>query len=68
MKLQEIFMKHGISLFDNAENLRNPIDILEDMYLKLGSRDFTLLMSEIMEEEKFENLFDLARARKYRGV
>ena len=67
MGLNEIFKKRGIELYDDQGELRNPIDIIEDMYLKLNSFQFTMLMREIEEEEKYSNIFDKARGREYNG-
>jgi hypothetical protein len=67
MTLEKIFMQYGIELRNSEGDLRNLIDVLEDMYLKLSSFEFTKIMFEIGEEERFENLFDLARGRAYRG-
>ena len=67
MGLNEIFKKRGIELYDDQGELRNPIDIIEDMYLKLNSLQFTMLMRDIEEEEKYSNIFDKARGREYNG-
>ena len=68
MTLEQIFYKYGIKLRNSEGDLRNLVDVLEDMYLKLSSYEFTKIMFEVTEEEKFENIFDLARGRAYRGV
>lgn len=68
MTLEQIFYKYGIKLRNSKGDLRNLVDVLEDMYLKLSSYEFTQIMFEVTEEEKFENIFDLARGRAYRGV
>lgn len=67
MTLKEIFLKKGISLFNSKGELRNVIDVLEDMYLKLDAREYISLMIEAQEEEKYANIFDDARSREYRG-
>lgn len=67
MELNKIFKKRGIELYDNQGEFRNPIDIIEDMYLKLNSLEFTILMRDIEEEEKYSNIFDKARGGKYNG-
>lgn len=67
MTLQEIFSKKGITIFSSNGELRNVVDVLEDMYLKLDVREYISLMTEIQEEEKYVNIFDNARSRKYRG-
>jgi len=67
MTLEKIFIEYGIELRNSEGDLRNLIDVLEDMYLKLSSFEFTKIMYEISEEEKFNNLFDSARGRAYKG-
>jgi hypothetical protein len=68
MTLEEIAKKYGIDLRDSDGDLRNVIDVLEDMFLRLSTAEYLKLMFEISEEEKNYNLFDDARGRKYRGV
>lgn len=65
--LEQIFKKHGINIKDNNGNIRNAIDILEDMYLKLNTREFNKIMFELQEEERYSNIFDEARGRSYKG-
>ena len=68
MKLDKILKKRGIELYDDQGELRNPVSIIEDMYLKLKSIEFTMLMKDIEEEEKYSNIFDEARGgEKYNG-
>ena len=67
MKLEEIFRKYGIELLDSDGVLRNPVDIIEDMYLRLLPVDILRIFNEIMEEEKFRNVFDEIRNRPYGG-
>ena len=68
MTLEEIAKKYGIELRNSDGDLRNVIDVLEDMFLKLSTAEYIKLMFEISEEEKNYDLFDEARGRKYRGV
>lgn len=68
MSLESILEKYGVELKDTDGKIRNAVDVLEDMYLKLAPHEFIKLGYEISEEEKFSNLFDVARGRKYRGV
>jgi len=68
MTLKEVIKKYGIEITNSDGTLRNVVDVLEDIYLKLNAKEFVMLMSEIQEEEKDYNLFDEARGRKYRGV
>lgn len=67
MKLVEIFEKRGIKLFNGNGEVRNAIDIIEDMYLKLSTVDFVFMMREIEDDEKEVNVFDEARGGKYNG-
>lgn len=67
MKLEDIFRKYGIELLDSDGVLRNPVDIIEDMYLRLLPVDILRIFNEIMEEEKFRNVFDESRNRPYGG-
>lgn len=67
MKLEDIFRKYGIELKDNDGVLRNPVDIIEDMYLRLLPVDILRIFNEIMEEEKFRNVFDESRNGPYGG-
>jgi predicted secreted protein len=68
MILEEIFAQYGVKLLDENGNLRDVIDVIEDMYLKLSVREIQRIMMEISDEEKYSNIFDAARNRKYRGV
>ena len=68
MTLEAVTKKYRIEITNSDGTLRNVVDVLEDIYLKLNTKEFIMLMSEIQEEEKDYNLFDDARGRKYRGV
>jgi hypothetical protein len=68
MTLEQITRKYGIELRNSDGDLRNVVDVLEDMFLKLSTAEYIKLMFEISEEEKNYDLFDDARGRKYRGV
>lgn len=65
--LEEIFAKYNIKIRKENGRIRNAIDILEDMYLRLGNGDFSKIMYEIQEEEKECDVFDKARGRRYEG-
>lgn len=67
MTLSEIFRKRGIRLYNDAGELRNPIDIIEDMYLKLNGYQLVMIMRDIEDEEKYANIFDNERGREYNG-
>lgn len=68
MTLEQIFQKYGVSLKDSTGEIRNAIDVLEDIYLKMNAAELKLLLFEISEEELHSNIFDNARGRQYRGV
>lgn len=68
MILEEILAAYGIQIRNADGSLRNVIDVIEDMYLKLTPNEFNRITMEIGEEEKYSNIFDNARQRKYRGV
>ena len=60
--LEGIFAKVGIPLHDREGNLRNSIDIIEDLYL-LNPINLTKLFYAIGEEERFgNNIFQEARS------
>ncbi|MFW6001964.1 MAG: hypothetical protein ACOCQD_01345 [archaeon] len=64
--LEDIYAKYGINLRDSNGNLRNVVDVLEDMYLKLNYEEFIKLQYEISEEELRNDVFDDSRGRKYK--
>ncbi|MFW5889542.1 MAG: hypothetical protein ACOCUD_04095 [Bacillota bacterium] len=64
--LEDIYAKYGINLRDSNGNLRNVVDVLEDMYLKLNYHEFIKLQYEISEEELRNDIFDDSRGRKYK--
>ena len=68
MNLEEIYAQYGIELKEKNGELRNTIDVLEDMFLKLSIQEFLAINLEIAEEEKYANLFDNERGRSYKGV
>lgn len=68
MNLREIYAQYGIELRNKNGELRNTIDVLEDMFLKLNIQEFLEIHLEIAEEEKYANLFDNERGRSYKGV
>jgi hypothetical protein len=65
MKLNEVFKKYGINLRDENDNLRNVVDVLEDMYLKMNLIEYNDMMTEIARSEEEEFIFDNERGRKY---
>jgi hypothetical protein len=67
MILDNIFEKYGINLKTNNKEYRHPIDILEDMYLKLNIEEYKSLMELIAQTEVKEGfIFDISRGRTYR--
>lgn len=68
MNLREIYAQYGIELRDKNGELRNTIDVLEDMFLKLSVQEFLAIGLEITEEEKYADLFNNERGRSYKGV
>ena len=68
MRLEEIAAKYGIKLRDSNNELRNVVDVLEDLYLRLSPIEFVNFMYEISEEEKRLNVFDIERGREYKGA
>lgn len=66
--LEKILKKYGIELKNKSGSIRNAVDILEDMYLILNPAEFGKIMFEVMEEEKYANVFDDTRGRKYKGA
>ena len=66
--LENILNKYGIRIKNADGTLRNTIDVIEDMYLKLNAHEFSRIMQEFIEEEKYANIFDDARGRPYKGV
>jgi hypothetical protein len=45
--LREIFLEYGIDIRDKRGFLRNPIDLLEDMYFKLTPQIFDYIQKDI---------------------
>jgi hypothetical protein len=65
IRLQQIFHQFNIELFDE-NGLRNVIDVLEDLYLKLTPKEFNYILAHIAEiEQKEGHIFDQARNRPY---
>lgn len=65
MKLSEILLKHGIFLYEEDGSFRSPIDIIEDLYIRLTPFSFKALMKEIEEEEREANIFQNERNEYY---
>lgn len=66
MSLIKLFQMYGIELME-YDKFRHPIDILEDIYLKLSIDEYKKLMEDIANLESKEGfIFDLARSRPYK--
>lgn len=65
MTLQELFKSEQIRITDENGNLRNLIDVLEDLYLCLSPSEYGRLMERIAEEELLSDVFNIARKGKY---
>lgn len=63
--LNKIFKKYGVPLVNSAGELRNVVDVIEDMFLKLSTEEIKNIMNEIAAGELEEDLFDALRGRKY---
>lgn len=63
--LNNIFLQYGLNLMDN-ESFRHPVDIIEDMFLKLNIDEYVKIMKTIANIESQEGfIFDKARNRPY---
>jgi len=66
MNLEKIFQSYNIEL-KKGDEYRHPIDIIEDMYLRLNIQEYRSLMELISQTETREGfIFDSARNRPYR--
>lgn len=66
MTLKDIFKKYNIEI-TAGEGYRHPVDIIEDMYLKLSMQEYRSLMELISQTETREGLiFNSARNRPYK--
>lgn len=63
--LESIYSKHGIELKNDSGDFRHVVDVLEDIYIKISSREFIDLGMTIAEEELHSNIFDESRGRKH---
>jgi hypothetical protein len=58
--LEELLGDFGIYLKDNGE-LRNPIDIIEDLYMRIAPIDWKEIVHAIAAQERIHNIFENAR-------
>lgn len=63
--LNQIFKKYGVPLIGKSGELRNVVDVIEDMFLKLSTEEIKNIMNEIAAAEQKEELFDALRGKKY---
>jgi hypothetical protein len=67
MTLESIFEKYQISLKDSKDQYRHPVDIIEDLFLKLSNKEYSNLMQNIADTESvYGHIFDQARERPYK--
>lgn len=63
--LPDILKEHGISLEKDGQ-MRNPVDVLEDFYLKISAHEYNRIIEKISETEKIKgHIFDQARNKPY---
>jgi hypothetical protein len=63
--LFDLLKEHGIELAKNGK-IRNPVDVLEDFYLKISTDEYTSIIKKISETESIEgHIFDQARNKPY---
>lgn len=58
--LEELLGDFGIHLKDNGQ-LRNPIDIIEDLYMRIVPVDWKEIVHAIAAQERIHNIFENAR-------
>jgi hypothetical protein len=58
--LEELLGDFGIYLKDN-DQLRNPIDIIEDLYMRIAPVDWKEIVHAIAAQERIHNIFENAR-------
>jgi hypothetical protein len=64
--LSDIFGTYNIKIVDDTGSPRNVVDVLEDLYLKINSQEYSRIMKKISETEATEgHIFDEARNRSY---
>lgn len=63
--LEDILQSYSIPLTQNNK-LRNVVDVLEDLYLKISTNEYIRLMSDISTLETTQgHIFDQARNKPY---
>jgi len=66
MTLKEIFATYNIPLLNSDGELRDTIDVIEDMYLILNSQNYLDLKILISTEEPDNNVFQNFRDEIYK--
>jgi hypothetical protein len=63
--LLDILKEHGISLEKDGQ-MRNPVDVLEDFYLKISAHEYNRIIETISQTEQVKgHIFDQARNKPY---
>jgi hypothetical protein len=64
--LEEIFNFYNIKIFEGQE-CRNVVDVIEDIFLKINSTEYTNLIEKVsLTESREGHIFDKARNRAYK--
>lgn len=64
--LKDILSKYNINIVSKG-TVRNSVDVLEDLYLKINGDEWNKIVEEIAKTESIEGpIFDQARDRLYK--
>lgn len=58
--LEQLLKDFGIYLKDE-KGLRNPVDIIEDLYIRISPADWKEIIHAIAEQERIHNIFQNQR-------
>ena len=58
--LEQVLVEFGIHLKDK-NTLRNPIDVIEDLYIRISPADWKEIVHAIAAQERIHNIFENAR-------
>lgn len=61
--LEELLKQFGIYLKDEGQ-LRDPIDIIEDLYIRISPADWKEIVQAIAAQERIHNIFQEQRGEK----
>ena len=61
--LEELLKEFGIYLKDEGQ-LRDPIDIIEDLYIRISPADWKEIVQAIAAQERIHNIFQEQRGEK----